>query len=394
MNSRKNEQGYALLLVLFLVVFIMAISAVFMRGALSHAKQEKTIDQNHLSVVAAEMGVEYYTTLFTNEFLDVRDDEWEKAHAAVLKEHNDLIEEEKPGFTPEQIWEKTTIKTANEIKKHLDDIEIANNHPKDAHFNIPIHPNPSKNNEPGFAIDFVNKEDNNYDILIVGDIIGHYSDGKDSELNLNLTFLMPQPDDSDIEDSDPNPGGSVTDPDDSDWFTNPPVKLIDKPKNKCSKNQTSIEPCLGTNFDDITSGKNSVIYFDQEVGKDNNGNEGKNYHGLKIYSTSNVYLPNMQGTSNINIYTKGNIQFNTTSEAAYYLTRLQAADFITEVSLESINAQDLDDDDSENEVALKQLLPRYLAVYSIEFYDERIVVEEAENPNELENPLEGGDKDE
>jgi len=68
MNMRKNEQGYALLIVLFLVVFIMSVSAVFMRGAISNAKQEQIVDTNNLSVVAAEMGVDYYKTALSNEY--------------------------------------------------------------------------------------------------------------------------------------------------------------------------------------------------------------------------------------------------------------------------------------------------------------------------------------
>jgi len=61
MNDQKNEKGYVLIIVLFAVVFITVITAVFMRGALSNATQEKTVDENNLVVVSAESGVEYYT---------------------------------------------------------------------------------------------------------------------------------------------------------------------------------------------------------------------------------------------------------------------------------------------------------------------------------------------
>ncbi|GKV66539.1 MULTISPECIES: hypothetical protein [unclassified Sporosarcina] len=61
MKYPKNEKGYALIIVLFAIVFITMITAVFMRGALSNAKQEKTVDENNLTVVAAEAGVDYYT---------------------------------------------------------------------------------------------------------------------------------------------------------------------------------------------------------------------------------------------------------------------------------------------------------------------------------------------
>lgn len=67
MERLKNEQGYALIIVLFLVVFIMLVFAVFIRGSISNAKQEQIVDQNHLSVVAAEMGVDYYVSKVKNE---------------------------------------------------------------------------------------------------------------------------------------------------------------------------------------------------------------------------------------------------------------------------------------------------------------------------------------
>ena len=62
----------------FISRFHYAVMAVFMRGAISNAKQEKTVDQNHLSVAAAEMGVNYYKTKFNNQFYSVRDSIWHK----------------------------------------------------------------------------------------------------------------------------------------------------------------------------------------------------------------------------------------------------------------------------------------------------------------------------
>lgn len=58
MSRIKNEKGYALLLVLLLIVFITILTAVFLRGSISNAKQEKIVDNNHLTVVAAETGYE------------------------------------------------------------------------------------------------------------------------------------------------------------------------------------------------------------------------------------------------------------------------------------------------------------------------------------------------
>lgn len=76
-------------------------------------------------------------------------------------------------------------------------------------------------------------------------------------------------------------------------------------------------------------------------------------------------------------------QFNTTGEAAYYLTRLQSADFIHSVSLESVTAEEIELEEDDINYNL-HTLPRYLAVYNVTFYDERIV------PDVEEDEAEGG----
>lgn len=91
------------------------------------------------------------------------------------------------------------------------------------------------------------------------------------------------------------------------------------------------------------------------------------------------------------------VQFNTTNEAAYYLTRIQAAEFIDGVSLESVRAEEIDDLDEEIETTIDiYRLPRYLAVYNVRFFDERIVIESPIEDEDVvvdETPVEGGDQD-
>ena len=72
MKPLKNEQGYALLIVLFFVVFIMIVSALFMRGSISNAKQERIIDNTNLAYYAAEMGVDYYIHKIGNIEKEIR----------------------------------------------------------------------------------------------------------------------------------------------------------------------------------------------------------------------------------------------------------------------------------------------------------------------------------
>lgn len=67
MKYVKNHKGYALLLVLFLVVIFVGLSAVFVAASFNNAKQESTVDVRNQSVVAAEMGVKYNINNLKNE---------------------------------------------------------------------------------------------------------------------------------------------------------------------------------------------------------------------------------------------------------------------------------------------------------------------------------------
>ncbi|WP_301722359.1 hypothetical protein [Planococcus shixiaomingii] len=60
----KQQQGYALVIVLLIIVLFLGISATFIAGTMNHAKQEVTVDTTNQSVAAAEMGVLYYTEDF------------------------------------------------------------------------------------------------------------------------------------------------------------------------------------------------------------------------------------------------------------------------------------------------------------------------------------------
>lgn len=57
MNKFKTEEGY---------VLIMGFVSVFMNNAITHTKQEKAVDEEHLTVSVAEMGVEHYSTELNN----------------------------------------------------------------------------------------------------------------------------------------------------------------------------------------------------------------------------------------------------------------------------------------------------------------------------------------
>lgn len=67
MKLVRNQQGYALLIVLLMVVLFLGLSATFMAGSLSNAKQERTVDISNQAVASAEMGVKYHSADFQRE---------------------------------------------------------------------------------------------------------------------------------------------------------------------------------------------------------------------------------------------------------------------------------------------------------------------------------------
>ena len=76
------------------------------------------------------------------------------------------------------------------------------------------------------------------------------------------------------------------------------------------------------------------------------------------------------------------VQFDTKADAAYYFVRLQAAPSISTISLESVTIDEMSDDETANS---PDILPRYMATYTIGFVDGRIVAEGTadDEPNDL-----------
>ncbi|MBD7983029.1 fimbrial assembly protein [Sporosarcina sp. Sa2YVA2] len=72
------------------------------------------------------------------------------------------------------------------------------------------------------------------------------------------------------------------------------------------------------------------------------------------------------------------VQFDEKKDAAHYLTRMKSSPFVTAATIESIVAEQLDDEQGE------QVLPRFEAVYQVEFLDERNAVVEIEDNVDVE----------
>ncbi|MFC6039728.1 hypothetical protein ACFPYN_09885 [Paenisporosarcina macmurdoensis] len=74
MTHIKNNQGYALLLVLLMIVLFISVAAVFVNTSISHSKQEIVLDKSNQSLVLAEMGIQHLETLFNQKYNVLRND--------------------------------------------------------------------------------------------------------------------------------------------------------------------------------------------------------------------------------------------------------------------------------------------------------------------------------
>lgn len=74
MHYIKNNHGYALLLVLLLIVLFISVSAVFTAASFNHSDQEISVDKTNQTVVAAEMGTKYFNNLVFDKAKSIRNE--------------------------------------------------------------------------------------------------------------------------------------------------------------------------------------------------------------------------------------------------------------------------------------------------------------------------------
>ncbi|MDV6377233.1 hypothetical protein ORD22_03030 [Sporosarcina sp. GW1-11] len=298
MNRCKNDKGYALIIVLFAIVFIMITSAVFMRGALSNAKQENIIDTNNLAFMAAEMGVDYYKWNYINKYNDVKGQLWEdyKEKYSVekmrIQSSGDINKDQQLADLPAKIREDA-VKALWAI---LDNYTI------------------TSANLAGEKYSFTDKDFNivqdlaNYSVSISGDVQGEYQ-GKDKMLNFKLLFTMPKFDEDENENSGSQSSGGVKD---LAWFVDNDLPFIPNPSWQCpSGKQANVtgKKCVFSDVNLIGNANNSTLYFDGDATKAPNGNLGGNVNGSKFYVTGEIASFNLNNMENGEFYAKGNIAF-------------------------------------------------------------------------------------
>lgn len=85
------------------------------------------------------------------------------------------------------------------------------------------------------------------------------------------------------------------------------------------------------------------------------------------------------------------VQFDDKPEASHYYSRLAASESIEHVALESVTAETMDEEAFD---VTHDVMPRYLATYSVTFVDQRNLTEQPVEESADELDIEGGGTDE
>lgn len=300
MKLLKNEKGYAMLIVLFLIVFITIISAVFMRNSISNAKQENVVDENQLAVVAAEMGIELINTSYENKFKEVKDKilvdrqkEMKTSEEKILKDNSitdkekELLKEEKRlrvlmaedliGFFPKSLNSKITI--AEKTNEFITNIIT-----------------------PPYVV--IDDSTPRIYVSVNGKSKG-VSKTRNAELTTELFFDIPRL----IKVNDGNSSQNSTNVK-WDWFKKQEIPFISELPTKPCNNDPKKELCVATKTTQLKNVENSTLYFSGNLEKYNAGNVGHDFKSSKIYVNGNVGNDkeyNWNNSENVEIYAKGNV---------------------------------------------------------------------------------------
>jgi len=292
MKRKENEQGYAMVLVLMLIVVITISSAVFMRASISNAKQEQIVDENNLSVVAAEMGVDYYKTAIVNEFNNKKHDLKVLAQDEINNMVNSLEYKEK---SDNDIWVESKLENIRqkliiELESHFD--EVVGSFSVEKTIDKTVKFNKKGVIEAGEIADGV---------IVEGIVTGH-SGTYTKDLDFDITFKVPELKINGTGSGGVGDGGALNMhklyPDDSSL----PICLDTPIKDKACKD-------VG---DKITLQEIIVktdVYFPNKHTANNPNNH--DYKGSSIYFKNGLTINNnMNKTKNVNLYIDGTLLVN------------------------------------------------------------------------------------
>ncbi|BAQ11592.1 hypothetical protein OXB_3123 [Bacillus sp. OxB-1] len=193
MQYKRGENGYALIIVLLLIVFISIVSAVFMRGSLSNAKQEAVVDSNNLAIVAAEMGIEYYRNNLLNAFNNNINDYLMETQAEIehLYLNQDSVSEDKL----DSIYSLLVDKVATLLRSSQGNPNQSVDDSADLRFE---------------RTEFIVLPDEN-SVSVSGEVTGIKGDSVFRDLSMSMTFYIPELTFKDPTDDSPGSGGSDKD---------------------------------------------------------------------------------------------------------------------------------------------------------------------------------------
>lgn len=278
MRKSHNEQGYALIIVLFLIVFITVVSAVFIRGSLGNAKQEIKVDESHLTVMAAEAGVDYYKSYISNFYHSLIPD-------LELFVQNDF---------------NTQLNDVNNINKVIDYDKTRENVTSELEqiFNEKILELKLKNNIAlyNFEVETTSVKGNpeKYIVIVTGTSIGIGQDNE-KKVSFEQSFNIP-----DFSGSQNSSGGGINSP--LDIYNLYPANVVasdcENIKNGKLKNVT----CKGSNSGDYNKIEKSTVYFSNGYDKET-GNlyvENSKIYGQGPFKVLNNFNQLIRSEININ----------------------------------------------------------------------------------------------
>lgn len=115
MTHLKNNQGYALLLVLLMIVLFISVSAIFVNTSISHSKQEVVLDKSNQSLVLAEMGIQHLETVFNQKYNVLRNNVYQSVQNEIHTVKLECQIENPPAHCYDQNYIDEKIESAKEL---------------------------------------------------------------------------------------------------------------------------------------------------------------------------------------------------------------------------------------------------------------------------------------
>lgn len=286
MTRIKNESGYSLLMVLFLIILIMILSSIFFRASLSNAKQEVNVDINNNAVIAAEMGIDYYKTWAINEYNILSNILTEQAKRDIntLINSKDFkkMNSQQINTKLEEIRQSIIYSLAENMRK-MNTIQPPSNINKNMKFD-------RLNN-----FNLIQIEEG---ITINAEVKGiNHSQSK--KLYLEMQFKVPKLTlEGFVGDSAPENNASSPSVDINNLYPNTvgiPLCTDNLKDKTCIANASTF---INKNIN------NSTIFFPSGYDKLNNSNN-TNFNNSKIYSKGTLELKNLNGIQDISFYITG-----------------------------------------------------------------------------------------